>query len=90
MKLIKLLAAVAVALTLVNVIASNTLVGKGETINTLAQEISIIEQGNRKLQLELTKRASLLEVQKHIEKAGFSDPQHIVSLQTPHPVALSE
>lgn len=90
MKLIKLFAILAATLTLANVVASNMLVGKGEAIRDLTQKIATTEHANRKLQLELAKRASLLEVRQDIEKAGFSEPEKVITLQTPHPVALNE
>lgn len=89
MKLVKFLVVVIVLLTVVNLVHTNKLVGKGETIAALSQEIKAIEHENSKLQMIIAEKGSFINLEEKLEELGYSDPENIASLTSPEPVALN-
>lgn len=89
MKPIKFLVVIIVLLTVANLVYTNKLVGKGETITNLNREIKAIEHENHKLQLAIAEKGSFINLEEKLKEFGYSDPENIASLTSPEPVALN-
>lgn len=87
MKWIKVLGFLVILLVVVNLVATNRLVGQGQTINELTQEISKVEHSNRKLKLSIARKGALIDTNSEITKLGFKDPENIATLRAPSHVA---
>ena len=77
-------------LIITNLYYTNKLVGHGEEINDLTADIHEIKHQNRKLEIQIAKKTSLINLQDQIAKAGFVEPESIATLRAPAPIALNE
>lgn len=86
-KWIKVLGVFILFLVVANLTATNKLVGEGQTITELSNEIIKIEHNTRKLKLSIARKGALIDTSSQIAELGFKDPENIATLRTPSHVA---
>jgi len=76
-------------LAVANIATSASLSTSGTHIKTAESEITALSQENNRLEQKILEKSSLTYLEAKADQYGFVKPDHILSVATPAPIALS-